>query len=336
MAKIKWHDFSDGQHKYRQGVDHAVVYLEDKAFPWNGITKIAISKSGYDQSLYHFFGERYRADIESSGLGVNIQAYIYPDELSEYIGIQKSVVDGIYIDEYDPKYFNMSFRTYANEDVSLIHILFNVLLTPTSEDYSTISDVLSPMIFNWNGDIIPERVLDGWMGHIIIDCSKIDPGALERFEEYLYGTDKTDPNFGMITWMAHAIYADDCDVIILPSADDSSFTFLFLDGGYGCYVEGERYAGRSTPANGVEYRFFPTLGEVPANLTEKQTLKVWDLTDCDGPYGPKSGRGNFRLEVKDEAVEFDTITGYESDGNPIYGKTIINQQIFNLIMEDFG
>jgi hypothetical protein len=95
--------------------------------------------------------------------------------------------------------FNLSYRTLVGDGLNgldagyKIHLLYNLIATPSDTTISTVGAVTTPVTFEWNLYGVPATM---WgirpTSHISLDSRRIDADILETIEEALYGTESTD------------------------------------------------------------------------------------------------------------------------------------------------
>lgn len=200
MTALIWNNV--GERFFETGVDRGVFYGTDKlGVAWNGLLSVKESSSGGAPKPYYIDGVKYinvpsRKEFE----GV-IEAYTYPDEFSEYDG-WATLPHGLIVDEQPLKPFNLSYRTGMGNDVEgtdygyKIHLVYNVLATPSSMDYSTLGEDIDPSKFSWSFTTTPIRPPSGLLrpiSHVVIDSKKTNPTQLSFIEQYLYGTVSRPP-----------------------------------------------------------------------------------------------------------------------------------------------
>lgn len=191
--------FGDPDARYFQtGIDRGVLYLADKAVVWDGITGFDESGNG-SSSIHYIDGKIYLADTDATDFEGKLNAYFWPDELSECLGIPE-VAEGLYVDNQKPKRFNFSYRTLIGSGGTgdmfgyQIHLVYNAIATIGSKSRKTINDVPDPMDFQFDLVCTPVK-LPGYRpsAHYIIDTRRMTPETITSLEDILYGSDVSDP-----------------------------------------------------------------------------------------------------------------------------------------------
>jgi hypothetical protein len=199
MAKIVWG--ASGEKEFQFGVDQGVVYMDDgRAVPWNGLVSVTEKSDRTIEPIY-FDGHKVHDYVSTGSYAAAIKAITYPDEILEVEGYGE-IIQGAWVGEQRPTTFCMSYRTQLANDLEMtgsayrIHILYNVSLVAADKSYNTVSELASPMTFEWSATTVPEEadfIAPG--AHIFIDSDEIAPDVLEWLELRLYGGDTANPSF---------------------------------------------------------------------------------------------------------------------------------------------
>lgn len=241
MAKINWDQA--GSRTYEGGVDRGVLYQTDGlGVPWNGLTDVSEINKKTVESIY-YDGVKVNDLVKLGDYTGTLKAITYPDEFLEYEGYGR-MVRGVYIGEQQPKTFGLSYRTKVGSDVDnnagyKIHILYNVTATPSTKNYSTISDSTDLTDFQWNLTAVPEYV-DGWRpsAHIVVDSRYTDAKLFSDIELVLYGgetADATLPAFDDLMEMIQAFFL----VEIVDNNDGTWTAYSDYDGYINMVTEDE-------------------------------------------------------------------------------------------------
>lgn len=188
-----------GERFYETGVSNGVLYKDDGyGVPWNGLTSIDESISTSVDPVY-FDGVKIEDVVTIGDFSAKLKAFTFPDEFLPYEGTLQDQT-GFYVLHQNPSRFGLSYRTLIGNDVDGIdagyklHILYNLTAIPSDREYSTLSDSLEPIEFEWDITAIPEEIERFRpTAHVIFDSRTIDPYLLMDIEDILYGTADTDP-----------------------------------------------------------------------------------------------------------------------------------------------
>jgi len=195
MTALVWD--SVGSRFFEAGVDRGVLYsyslFNSRGVPWNGLTSVTEKTQSPDVSSLYFNGRKHFDFIGPEEFSATIKAFTYPDEFLELNGIAITP-NGVQIAGQQRKPFGLSFRTIKGNDVSdaslgyKIHVLYDLIATPSDIDHSSISDSFDPIEFEWSVTSRPQRP-DGYkpVSHVIIDSTKVDAAVLAQVESLLYG-----------------------------------------------------------------------------------------------------------------------------------------------------
>lgn len=178
--RVTWDDVRP----YSQGVYQGVLYPENSpGVAWNGLTSVT-EKGDDSPSSFYVDGQKVRTRVAPSSFAGTIKAFTYPDEFEPMIGL----VSGI---SSQPRpSFGFSYRN-NNE----IHLVYNALATPSSDQYSSISDQPSPVEFSWDFTTQPVEIPGGRnCSHLVVLIDQSQSGAVSSLEALLYGDANNDPS----------------------------------------------------------------------------------------------------------------------------------------------
>lgn len=178
------------------GLDRGLIYHPNHGVvPWNGLvavgetsSKEAVLTAEHDGMLYANlrFGGVYQASVS---------AYDFPEDLIEILGLSEPV-PGFFLTGQQRELFDFSYRTLIGENDYLIHLVYNALLTPTKMRFQTTAKTVRPSISEWRIDALPPAIATGRpTAHLVIDSRLTDSVVLDAFQDTLYGTDITNPDF---------------------------------------------------------------------------------------------------------------------------------------------
>jgi hypothetical protein len=187
-----------GDRFFEAGVDRGVLYLKDKAVPWNGLTSVEEIVARDSKSFYQD-GIKYLDSQVLSEYAATLKAYTYPDEFDEVVGIATDG-HGLYIHDQRPKTFNLCYRTKIGNDLDgldygyRLHLLYNLMAIPSNVPYGTVESNATPIEFSWALSSTPQ-LLTGYRptAHISVKSTDLDEGYMAFLESLLYGTEFSDP-----------------------------------------------------------------------------------------------------------------------------------------------
>lgn len=187
-----------GERRYETGVDRGVLYLPDGgAVPWNGIGELT-EKRGGEVKSYYVDGIKYLDHQVLGSFSATLKAFTYPDELEELTGTLP-FAPGVFVHDQRSKTFSFSYRTKVGSDVDndlgyKIHLVYNVLATPSDASFSSVADSVSPQLFEWSLSGVPP-IMYGLRPscHISLHSRSIDPALLTEIEDLIYGTSLPEP-----------------------------------------------------------------------------------------------------------------------------------------------
>lgn len=200
--KLTWDD--TGKRLYETGTKKGVLYpMEGEAYgkgvAWNGLTAVTESPSGAEATPLYADDIKYINLYSAEEFGATVEAFTYPDEFAECDG-SASIQNGITIGQQSRKAFGMSYVTTIGNDTEgtdygyKIHLIYGAMASPSEKAYATINDSPDAVTFSWEITTTPVNVT-GYKptATLVIDSTLVDPAALTKIEEALYGTDDTDP-----------------------------------------------------------------------------------------------------------------------------------------------
>lgn len=197
MTQIAWDQA--GERIYQAGVDRCVLYTPNQgAVPWNGILSVNETIEGNTGTPVYFDGLKIAEARSPGDFAGTIRAYTCPDEFLDLEGVV-DVGNGLRLANQPPQRFSLSYRTKIGNDLEgndfayKIHILYNLLATPSPKAFLTESTDPAAIQFEWTISAIPQKVA-GYRptSHIIFDTREMDPLLLSDIENTLYGTSGTD------------------------------------------------------------------------------------------------------------------------------------------------
>jgi hypothetical protein len=179
--RVSW---DSGERIYSQGVYNGVLYPKNSpGVPWSGLISVT-DKADPSPTSRYVDGRRYASHISPSVFAGTISAYTYPDEWDRHIGLAAGISS-------QPKQsFGLSFRD--NRD---IHLIYNAVASPSSDQYSTIGGDVSPIAFSWDIATVPVEVYSARpTSHLVISTDYAKPEAIAELEDLIYGSDSDDPS----------------------------------------------------------------------------------------------------------------------------------------------
>lgn len=198
MSSIEWDGVGD--RVFEVGIDRGVLYPpKGEGVPWNGLIRVSQGTDGGGPEPYYIDGFKVRNEVTPEEYVGAIEAYTYPEEFSELNGDMSSG-GGLYYGQQKRDEFGLSYRTLIGNDVSgdqhgyKIHLIYNVRVAPSNEEYGTNAATLEPVNFSWSISTRPEFISGRRpTSELIIDSRKTPKDLLKRLENLLYGTKNTTP-----------------------------------------------------------------------------------------------------------------------------------------------
>ena len=201
MSKLTWDE--DGKRLYETGVDHGVLYLIQeggkygKGVAWNGLTNVTENRSGAEPNKIYADNINYLTLMSAEEFGLTIEAYSSPEEFDKCDGTV-AAVKGVNLGQQDREKFGFSYRTIRGNDEKLnaygylLHLVYNLLASPSERAYETVNDSPEPSALSWECTSTPVSVTGYKPVCIItIDSTKADATKLQELEKKLYGDDES-------------------------------------------------------------------------------------------------------------------------------------------------
>lgn len=172
MSKLVWDPIDN--RGYESGLDRGVFYPHNgPAQVWNGLVSVDESPSEADEKVRYFDGIRTHSKRKPGYFSGTIEAVTYPQAMDELLGTQRS------------RSFNLSYRIHT-ENSYRIHLAYNVLLEPTSSNYT--QELTRPNVLSWAFSTRPISLSGLYpTAHLIVEAGTAYPSAIADLEAILYG-----------------------------------------------------------------------------------------------------------------------------------------------------
>jgi hypothetical protein len=176
--RVTW----DSDQSYSLGVRGGVLYTKNSSgVPWNGLISVTDNGDDAPTALY-LDGQKVADRSVPSTFAGTISAFMYPDEFEPCIG----VVSGI--SSQPRQAFSFTYRS-NNE----LHLVYNALASPGSDEYSTISESPTALAFSWEFTTSPIDIPAGRpSAHLVIMLDYAQPEAVSALEDIIYGDTVND------------------------------------------------------------------------------------------------------------------------------------------------
>lgn len=197
MTALTWD--KAGDRIFQTGIDRGVLYLPNKAVPWNGLTSIEEDSTSESAEAY-LDGVKYLQVQTPGDFSGTLKAYTYPPEFEDVLGHASSSVAGVRFHDQQPKSFGLSYRTRIGNDLNgvdhgyRIHILYDLVALPDARDFSSMQSSIAPIEFGWKLSATP-TFLPGRRptSHVSLDSTEMRADVLAGIESLLYGNSEADP-----------------------------------------------------------------------------------------------------------------------------------------------
>lgn len=190
-SAIVWHP--NDERYYHTGCDRGVLYTEEGAVAWDGITGVSESGAGGTSVMYRD-GVIYYAEVEPGDFEGTVSAFFWPDEFSKALGIPE-IAPGLYADNQRPRKFAFTYRSLIGSGNTgdmfgyQIHLVYNAFASIGSRSRKTMTKDPELLEFSFDLTAIPVR-LRGFRptAHFIIDTRGMTAETLAVLEAILYGS----------------------------------------------------------------------------------------------------------------------------------------------------
>lgn len=197
MSRLVWDLLLERE--YENGLDRAVLYIQDDTVAWNGLTGVNEAPQGGNTEPLYVDGQIVRNDAKGENLSLSISAYTFPDEFEKCCGIAE--VDGVEFGGQNRVPFDLTYRTLVGNAVNpdegyKIHLLYGCYAVPSTKGYDTQDAEPDAMTLTWSAATVAPEAIPGYKAsaHLIVDTRLIPrPEMLAEFEDMLYGTETTPP-----------------------------------------------------------------------------------------------------------------------------------------------
>ncbi len=180
MTRLNW---GDAPRPYEEGVDQGVLYSNEVGVVWNGLISVSEDDSSEVKTEHYIDGIRTIITQNLGEFSATIEAFTYPDEFAEHSG---------YTDTTSDKRFGLSYRT-SYGDGHKLHLVYNVLATLSTRQWSTLNDTPSPSSFTWDIFASAVPILGASPGsHLVLDTTE-SPEVTAAIEDILYGSEISEP-----------------------------------------------------------------------------------------------------------------------------------------------
>lgn len=184
-----------GERYFHTGCEKGMLYPEGgNGVPWNGLTAVKEGRSSETVQPIYQNGIKISETLRHSEFIGTIEAFTYPNEFSKCLG-EPEIGQGFYVSDQTPKPFHLSYVTRLGNDTMgedyayRLHLVYNALANPSSQDFSTITNTASPTKFSFPFTTVGERLPNNRpAAHLYFDSDKTPKWFMTALEEQLYGT----------------------------------------------------------------------------------------------------------------------------------------------------
>jgi hypothetical protein len=192
VSKLIWDDPSKRPFEY--GVDRGVFYPKRGiGHAWSGLVSVDETTKDASQSLIYIDGVGYRNHLLIGSFAASVSAMTYPDAFEAYDGYSGAR------SAQGRREFNFCYRTMTGSGHYKLHLVYNVLATPTDRNNSSINSTVESEAFSWDFTTRPVLISGARAtSHFVIDTEQVNPGVVSAIEARLYGTSNSSPDMPTI------------------------------------------------------------------------------------------------------------------------------------------
>ena len=249
MAVLEWDKLEDRM--FTSGVDRGVIYANEQAHVWNGLTSV-VEKINRSTTSVFFDGSKAFDQVTLGAFSATVSAITYPD-IIDFLAGKVEYRPGFYLGDQYAKPFSLCYRTMLRNMLTddaasgyKLHILYDATAYPADVTHNTVGANVAPVVFQWDVTTIPQMIAGHRpTGYFEINSNQVDPLMLKRLEEALYGTPTTAPYLPSVaeiasfydsfyriliidngdgTWTAQIVHEEDNDLIQEDPEDPGKFT----------------------------------------------------------------------------------------------------------------
>lgn len=198
MAILTWGASADK--KYESGVDRGVLYMKSAGtYPlgvaWEGLISVTEKPGGAEVTDLWANNEKYAALVATETFEGTLEAYTFPDEFLEAMGMEENATDpGLILGQQARLEFGLSWRSRLGSDADgpegnyKIHVVYGCLAKPSEIQHSTVNDSPEAVTFSWDFTTTPVAVTGkASLSKITLDESVLTGPNLIAMEEALWG-----------------------------------------------------------------------------------------------------------------------------------------------------
>jgi hypothetical protein len=197
MAKLEWDAVEE--RIFQAGIDRGVLYpLNGVGVVWNGLVSVT-EKTAREVKSYYQDGLKFLDQVTPGAYSAQLQAFTYPDELDELMGVQE-FVPGVRVHDQRVGMFHLSYRTLIGDPLDgldlgyKLHLVYNLAANANDVAFNSLADQVTANPFQWDISGVQTAM---WgirpANHLSFDSRHVDPDILADLEDQLYGTSTTDP-----------------------------------------------------------------------------------------------------------------------------------------------
>ena len=189
--------------RFESGLDRGVLYVRDGAgayplgVPWEGLINVTEKPAGAEITDLWANNAKYAQLVAAETFDGSIEAYTFPDEFLECMGMLEHPTDpGAIMAQQARSAFALCYRTRLGNEAGggqanyKVHIIYGAIAQPSEVARQTVNDSPEAATFTWEFKTTPAAAT-GYeaISKIVLDEEVITPATLATIESELYGDD---------------------------------------------------------------------------------------------------------------------------------------------------
>lgn len=205
MTVLTWGASADK--KYESGVDRGVLYMKTAGtYPlgvaWEGLISVSEKPGGAEVTDLWANNEKYAALVATETFEGTLEAYTFPDEFLEAMGMLEHSTDpGVILGQQARLEFGLCWRSRAGSDALgpegnfKLHLVYGCLAKPSEIQHSTVNDSPEAVTFSWDFTTTPVAAAGfASLSKITLDESVLTGANLTALTDELWGNGGGDAN----------------------------------------------------------------------------------------------------------------------------------------------
>lgn len=209
------------------GVDRCVVYTDDWAEAWNGVTSVKKKFNRKERRPLYIDGRKIGLFPNQTDPTWEVTSYSYPTLMESQLGFDSQQEFGVYDQEPSRDKRHMTYRSWLSPDEYVVHCIFNIVPYISEISSVTNSPNAKPSELNFSIETEPYSILGGEYktNHVVIRSGFIEKNVIlkQLLEDKLYGSVRNGvryfPNAGLVEDLINTLFKSQKEYVIIKSED---------------------------------------------------------------------------------------------------------------------